>query len=181
MNEEGKIVRHKARLVCKGYSQVEGIDFQETFVLVARPEAIRMFLAFSAYKGYKLYQMDLKYAFLNGNSEEVYMEQPQGFLLHDDETFVCWLKKALYGLKKAPKEWYSRLDQYLKEKGFKRGSAKRNLYIKADGNHMIIVVVYVDDIIFGGNKDTLCKDFTNQMQLEFEMSMLEELTYFLGL
>lgn len=85
MNEEGNIVRHKARLVCKGYSQVEGIDFEETFALMARIEAIRMFLAFFAYKGYKVYQMDVKSPFLNGNlEEEVYMEQLEGFLLHDD-------------------------------------------------------------------------------------------------
>lgn len=90
MSEEGKIVRHKARLVCKGYSQVEGIDFKETFAPVARLEVIRIFLAFFAYKGYKIYQMDVKYAFLNGNlEEEVYMEQPKGFLLHEDEIFVC--------------------------------------------------------------------------------------------
>ncbi|GLJ07859.1 hypothetical protein SUGI_0075700 [Cryptomeria japonica] len=126
--------------------------------------------------------MDVKSAFLNGNlEEEVYMEQLEGFLLHDDETFVCQLKRALYGLKQAPKAWYSRLDQYLKEKGFKKGSADRNLCIKKGGNHMIIVVVYIDEIVFGGNKDTLCKEFADQMQSEFEMSMLGELTYFLGL
>lgn len=90
MNEEGKIFKHKARLVCKGYSQVEGIDFEEIFAPVARLEAIRMFLAYSTYTGYKVYQMDVKSTFLNGNlEEEVYMEQPEGFLLHDDETFVC--------------------------------------------------------------------------------------------
>lgn len=107
MNEEGKIIRHEARLVCKGYSQVESIDFEETFAPVARLEAIRMFLTFFAYKGYKVYQMDVKSAFQNGNLvEEVYMEKLEGFLLHDDQTFVCRLKKALYGLKKAPRHWY---------------------------------------------------------------------------
>lgn len=87
MNEEGKNVRNKARLACKGYSQAEGIYFEEIFAPVARLEAIRMFLSFSSYKGYKVYEMDVKSAFLNVNLEEVYMEQPEGFLLHDDETF----------------------------------------------------------------------------------------------
>lgn len=102
-------------------------------------------------------------------------------MLHDDETFVCRLKKALYGLKQAPRAWYSRLDKYLREKGFKKGNEDSNIYIKVDGHRMTIVVVYVDDIIFGGNKDTLCKEFVDQMQSEFEMSMLGELSYFLGL
>lgn len=96
MNEEGKIVRHKARLMCKGYSQVKGINLEEIFAPMARLEAIRMFLAFSTYKGYKFYQMDIKSSFLNGNLEDkLYMEQPKGFLLHDNETFVCQLKKLL--------------------------------------------------------------------------------------
>lgn len=162
--------------------QVDGIDFEETFTPVVRLEVIRMFLSLCAYKGYKLYQMDVKSTFLNGNLEEgVHMEQPEGFLLHDDETFMCQLKKALYGLKKSPREWYSRLDKYIKEKGFRKGNADNNLYFKVEGNHMIIVVVYVDDIIFWGNKDTLCKEFVDQMKLEFEMSMLGELSFFLGL
>lgn len=138
INEEGKIVKHKARLVCKGFSQLEGIEFEETFAPVARLEAIRMFLTFSSFKGYKVYQMDVKSYFLNGNLEEVQIEQLEGFLLHDDETFVCQLKKALYGLKKAPREWYSRLDKYLKEKGFRKGSANSNLYIKEEGNHLLL-------------------------------------------
>ncbi|GLJ31038.1 hypothetical protein SUGI_0621080 [Cryptomeria japonica] len=182
IDEEGKIVRHKSRLKCKGYSQVEGIYFEEKFALVARLEAIRMFLSFSAYKGYKIYQMGAKSAFLFGNlEEEVYMEQLEGFHLHDDETFVCWLKKSLYGLKQVPRAWYSWLDKYLKIQGFWKGNVDSNLYIKVNGDHMIIVVVYVDGIIFGGDKDIMCKDFIDQMKTNFEISMLGELSYFLGL
>ena len=100
LNEQGKIVRNKARLVCKGYAQVEGQDFDETFAPVARMEAIRMFLAYACHKRFKVYQMDVKSAFLNGNlEEEVYMEQPEGFYLTDKPDYVCKLKKALYGLK----------------------------------------------------------------------------------
>lgn len=182
MNEEGKVIRNKERLVSKGYAQVEGIDFEEIFAPVARLEAIRMFLAFAAYKKYKVYQMDVKSALLNGNlEEEVNIEQPEGFQLHEDEKFVCILKKALYGLKQALRASYSRLDEYLHQQGFRKGNANNNLYIKVGGDHMIIIVVYVYDVIFGGNKYVLWKEFVDQMQSEFQMSILGELPYFLCL
>ena len=93
-------MRNKARLVCKGYAQIEGQDFDEMFSPVARMEVIRMFLAYACHKQFKVYQMDVKSAFLNGNlEEEVYMEQPKGFSLKDKPDYVCKLKKALYGLK----------------------------------------------------------------------------------
>jgi hypothetical protein len=104
MNEKGQVVRNKSRLVYKGHAQVEGQDFDETFAPVARLEAIRMFLAYSCHKNFKVYQMDVKSAFLNGDlEEEVYMEQPEGFSLTDNLNYVCKLKKALYGLKQAPR------------------------------------------------------------------------------
>ena len=106
LNENGDVIRNKARLACKGYAQQEGIDFEETFAPVARIEAIRMFLAFSSFQQIKVYQMDVKSAFLNGNlEEEVYIEQPEGFILGNDEKLVCRIKKALYGLKQAPRAW----------------------------------------------------------------------------
>eukprot|EP00253_Pinus_taeda_P024365 PITA_24365 len=104
LNENGEVFRNKARLVCKGYAQQEGIDFEETFEPVARHEAIRMFLALSSFQKFKVYQMDVKFAFLNGDlEEEVYIEQPEGFILGNDAKLVCRLKKALYGLKQAPR------------------------------------------------------------------------------
>ena len=100
--------------------------------------------------------MDVKSMFLNGELEgEVYIEQPQGFLLSEHGDFVCRLKKALYGLKQAPRAWYVRLDKYLQQQGFKRGSVDSNLYIKVDKGSMIIIEVYVDDIIFGSDDDKL--------------------------
>ena len=126
--------------------------------------------------------MDVKSTFLNGElEEEVYIEQPQGFLLSEHKDFVCRLKKALYGLKQAPRAWYSRLDKYLQQQGFKWGSVDNNLYIKMDKGSMIIIEVYVDDIIFGSDDDRLSQQFDKDMQSEFEMSLLGELNFFLGL
>jgi hypothetical protein len=114
LNEDGQVTRNKARLVCKGYAQVEGIDFEETFAPVARMEAICFLLAYACSKNIKMYQMDVKSSFLNGElEEEVYIEQPEGFQLSENADYVCKLKKALYGLKQAPRAWYSRLDKYL--------------------------------------------------------------------
>jgi hypothetical protein len=116
MNEDGKVIRNKARLVCKGYAQVEGVYYEETFSLVAGLEAIRMFLAFSSYRKFKVYQMDVKSTFLNGNlEEEVYIEQLDGFQITNKRDYVCKLKKALYGLKQAPRAWYARLESYLQK------------------------------------------------------------------
>jgi hypothetical protein len=169
-------------LVCKGYAQIEGLDFDETFAPVARLEAIRIFLSYACHKRFKVYQMDVKSTFLNGDlNEEVYMEQPEGFELSDNPDLVCKLKKALYGLKQAPRAWYHRLDTYLKDKGFNRGTIDNNLYIKTEGNDLLIVLVYVDDIIFGCNKDQLVQWFASTMESEFEMSMIGELSFFLSL
>eukprot|EP00253_Pinus_taeda_P014393 PITA_14393 len=126
--------------------------------------------------------MDVKSAFLNGDlEEEVYIEQPDGFILGNDPNLVCKLKKALYGLKQAPRAWYYRLDKYLHQQGFSKGSPDSNLYIKIENNKLLILVVYVDDIIFGNNEEAMSQKFALVMQKEFEMSLLGEMTYFLGL
>eukprot|EP00253_Pinus_taeda_P013351 PITA_13351 len=144
-------------------------------------EAIQMFLAYACSRKIKVYQMDVKSAFLNGElEEEVYIEQPEGFLLSEKEDCL-WLNKALYGLKKAPRAWYACLDGYLHQQGFKKGTTNSSLYIQIDKDNLTIVEVYVDDIIFGSNDDRLSKKFSTKMQSEFEMSLLGELTYFLGL
>jgi hypothetical protein len=131
LNEQGQVIMNKERLVYKGYAQIEGLDFDETFTFVSRLEAIRIFLAYACHKRFKVYQMDAKSAFLNGDlNEEVYMEQLEGFKLSDNPDLVCKLKKDLYELKQSPRAWYHRLDTYLKDKGFKRGTIDNNLYIK---------------------------------------------------
>ena len=138
--------------MCKGYDQVEGIDLEETFSHVARLEAIRIFLAYSCYRIFKVYQMDVKYAFLNGKLEyEVYIEQLEGFLLSEKEDYVFKLKKELYGLKQAPMAWFLRLYSLLKQQEYKRGVINSNLYKKFEDKNMIIVIIYVNDIIFGSD------------------------------
>jgi hypothetical protein len=106
LNEDGKVTRKKDRLVCKGYAQVEGTDFEETFSPVARMEAIRLLLAYECSKNIKVYHMDVKSSFMNGEiEEEVYIEQPEGFQFSENEYYVCKLNKSLYGLKQAPRAW----------------------------------------------------------------------------
>ena len=182
MDEHGVITRNKARLVAKGYCQMEGIDFDETFAPVARLEAIRMFLAYAIQKGFKVYQMDVKSAFLNGElKEEVYVEQPPGFEEIDGTDKVHKLKKALYGLKQAPRAWYDTLSEFLVKHGFKKGTVDRTLFKINNGKESLLVQIYVDDIIFGSASKELCEKFSKLMRSEFEMSMMGELNYFLGL
>ena len=108
--------------------------------------------------------MDVKSAFLNGElKEEVYMEQPEGFNLTEGKYFVCKLKKALYGLKQAPRAWYSRLDHYLQQQGFKKGVAGSNLYIKTDEVKLLVTLAYVDDMIFAGKNDEMSHEFSQNM------------------
>jgi hypothetical protein len=164
LNEDGQVTRNKARLVCKGYGQIEGIKFEETFALVAKMEAIRLILAYACSKNVKVYQMDVKSSFMNGElEEEVYIEQPEGFQLSENTDYVCKLKKALYGLKHDPRAWYSRLDKYLQREGFRKGSAGNNLYIKVSESNILLIEVYVDDIIFGSDDDRLIHKFVKDM------------------
>ena len=181
-DDQGHIIRNKARLVAQGYSQEEGIDYDQTFAPVARLEAIRIFLAFAAFKGFKVYQMDVKSAFLNGDiKEEVYVEQPPGFISPTHSSFVFKLNKALYGLKQAPRAWYETLAKFLLENKFSRGKVDKTLFFRTHKNQSLLVQIYVDDIIFGSTDSKLCKRFSDLMQSKFEMSSMGELSYFLGL
>ncbi|GAA0160085.1 transmembrane signal receptor [Lithospermum erythrorhizon] len=181
-DELGNVVRNKARLVAQGYTQVEGIDFEETFAPVARMEAIRLLLALACLLKFKLYQMDVKTAFLNDIfPEEVYVEQPKGFEDFTKGDQVYKLKKALYGLKQAPRAWYERLTIYLLKNGYIRGGVDSTLFIKRESKQLMVAQIYVDDIIFGGVSNQLVKQFIQQMEAEFEMSMVGELKFFLGI
>eukprot|EP00253_Pinus_taeda_P023909 PITA_23909 len=135
-NAEGKIDRHKARLVVKGYKQQQGKDYDETFAPVARMKTARTVLSIAAQHKWKIYQMDVKSAFLNGVlKEEVYVEQPPGYEVDGQEHKVCKLKKALYGLKQAPRAWYNRTDAYLIENGFDKCDGEPTLYIKENDGY----------------------------------------------
>lgn len=174
--------KHKARLVVKGYSQVFGVDFSETFAPVARLDTIRMLLALAAHKRWKIYQLDVKSAFLNGYlQEEIFVEQPEGFKVKGQEEKVYLLKKALYGLKQAPRAWYSRIDEHLQKLGFVKSLSEATLYVKGTYTNLIIVSVYVDDILVTGSNENLVAEFKTEMLKVFEMTDLGLMSYFLGM
>ncbi|GJV63631.1 putative ribonuclease H-like domain-containing protein [Tanacetum coccineum] len=181
-DERGIVVRNKARLVAQGYTQEEGIDYDEVFAPVARIEAIRLFLAYASFMGFIVYQMDVKSAFLYGSiKEEVYVCQPLGF---EDPQFpdkVYKVEKALYGLHQAPRAWYETLSTYLLENGFRRGTIDKTLFIKKEKGDILLVQVYVNNIIFGSTKKSLCIKLESLMHKKFQMSSMGELTFFLGL
>ncbi|KAJ3686893.1 hypothetical protein LUZ61_016057 [Rhynchospora tenuis] len=182
MNAEGKIERYKARLVAKGYRQKAGIDYDEVFAPVARMETIRLLISLAAQFKWPIYQMDVKSAFLNGVlEEEVYVEQPPGYMKAGKETQVLKLKKALYGLKQAPRAWNSRIDTYLKKNKFKQCPYEHALYVKEKEGNLLYVALYVDDLIFMGNNEKMTKEFKEVMTREFEMTDLGLMKYFLGL
>ncbi|GJT69395.1 putative ribonuclease H-like domain-containing protein [Tanacetum coccineum] len=181
-DERGVVVRNKARLVAQGYTQEEGIDYDEVFAPVARIEAIRLFLAFASFMGFIVYQMDVKSAFLYGTiDEEVYVSQPPGFVDPDHPTKVYKVVKALYGLHQAPRAWYATLSTFLEKHGYKRGTIDKTLFIKRDKKDIMLVQVYVDDIIFGSTNKSWCAEFEALMKSRFQMSSMGELTFFLGL
>jgi hypothetical protein len=156
--EHGVVTRNKARLVSKGYSQVEGLDFDETYALVARLESIRILLSYATYHDFKLYQMDVKSAFLNRPiKEEVYVEQPPRFEDSEYPNHVYKLSKALYGLKQAPRACYECLRDFLITNGFKVGKADPTLFIKTVEKDLFICQIYIDDIIFGSTNKSTCE------------------------
>ncbi|GKB71607.1 retrovirus-related pol polyprotein from transposon TNT 1-94 [Tanacetum coccineum] len=166
----------------KGYAQEEGIDFKESFAPVARLEAVRIFVAYAAHKSFPIYQMDVKTAFLNGPlKEEVYVAQPEGFVDPDHPEKVYLLRKALYGLKQAPRAWYDELSNFLMSKGFTKGTIDPTLFKIKYGEDILLVQIYVDDIIFGSTNPKYSKRFEKLMHSRFEMSLMGEMKFFLGL
>ena len=178
----GAIKKHKARLVVKGYKQKAGIDYDEVFAPVARMESNRLLISQAAQYNWSIYQMDVKSVFLNGIlEEEVYVKQPPGYKKVGEKRKVLKLKKALYSLKQAPRAWNFKIDGYLKRKGFKQCPYEHSVYVKKVEGKILIVVLYVDDLIFMGNCQKLIDEFKKDMTLEFEMTELGLLKYFLGL
>lgn len=182
LNENGEVDKFKARLVAKGYSQKQGIDYSEVFAPVARWDTIRVILALAAQKGWCVYQLDVKSAFLHGElNEDVFIDQPQGFERKGDKHKVYKLKKALYGLKQAPRAWYSRIEGYFIKEGFEKCYCEHTLFVKTEnGGNILIVSLYVDDLIFTGNNEDMFVKFKQSMMKEFAMTDLGKMKYFLG-
>ncbi|GJX35401.1 retrovirus-related pol polyprotein from transposon TNT 1-94 [Tanacetum coccineum] len=182
LDEYGDVLKNKARLVAKGYRQEERIDFKESFAPVARIEAIRIFIANAASKNITIYQMDVKTTFLNGElKEEVSVSQPKGFVDLDHPTHVYRLKKDLYGLKQAPRAWYDTLSRFLLDNKFSKGVVDPTLFTRKIGKHILLVQIYVDDIIFASTDLKACDIFSNEMSSKFQMSMMGQMSFFLGL
>jgi hypothetical protein len=161
-------VRNKARLVAQGFSQVEGLNFEETFAPVAHREAIRILLAFVTFKGFKLYQMDVKNAFLNGViQEEVFVRQPPGFENPKYPNRVYKLLKAFYGLKQTPRAWYARLKTFLIEYRYVIGNVDKTVFTINHGTDVLLVQIYMYDIIFGGSSHVPVSRFPEMMEKEF--------------
>jgi hypothetical protein len=169
------------RSIKKDLSLVEGTDYEETSAPVARHTSIRTIIALAAKMKWKLHQMDVKTAFLNGIiKEEVYIEQPQGFEVEDRKSHICQLKKALYGLKQAPRAWYSRIDSFLTSLGFTKSKADSNLYFKIMDNEPVILLLYLDDLFLTG-EENLITECKQRLAAKFEMKDLGLMHYFLGL
>jgi hypothetical protein len=181
-NSDGEVQKHKARLVAKGYVQKHRVDYEEVFAPVARLDTVRFMLALAANLGWKVHHFDVKSAFLHGDlEEEVYVSQPEGYVVKGKEQYVFRLSKALYGLKQAPRAWNVKLDKSLKKLGFSRCLCDQAVYIRGEGMDSVILGIYVDDLIVtGGNPDSV-KNFKNEMMIEFEMTDLGLLSYYLGI
>ncbi|GKE78679.1 retrovirus-related pol polyprotein from transposon TNT 1-94 [Tanacetum coccineum] len=182
LDELGGVLKNKARLVAKGYCQEEGIDFEESFGQVTRLEAIRIFFVYAAYMNMIVYQMDVKTALLNGIlREEVYISQPDGFVDQDNPNHVYKLKKALYGIKQAPRAWYDLLSSFLLSQKFSKGAVDPTLFTRKEGKDILLVQIYVDDIIFTFTDPLLCETFSEIVCSKFKMSMMGKMSFFLGL
>jgi hypothetical protein len=178
---DGSVEKFKARFVAHGFSQKEGTDYDKIFAHVSRYTSIRIIISLASVFYWKLHQMDVKNAFLNGEVEQkVYIEKHKGFMIHGKESHVYKLKKALYGLKQAPRAWYGRIDSFLQSLGFSKSIANPNLYIKIVQNHHVILVLYVDDLFLTG-EEPLVAHTKRELSTEFEMKDLGLVHYFLGL
>ncbi|KAF3630588.1 hypothetical protein FXO37_28413 [Capsicum annuum] len=145
---DGTIDKYKARLVVKGFKQKEGLDYFDTYSQVSRITSIRMLITLAVVYDLQIHQIDVKNAFLNGDlEEEIYIEQPEGFVVPGKENKVCKLVKSLYGLKQAPKQWHAKFDQTMLANRFKINEFDKCVYIKDPPNHQVIVCLYVDDIL----------------------------------
>ena len=179
-NEAGEVVRFKARVVAKGYTQRQGIDYDEIFAPVTRFTTLRTLLSIAAVRNLEIVQIDIKTAFLNGElEEEVYMRQPEGYT--EDAKLVCKLKKALYGLKQAPRVWYMCLSRYLKELNFNQSYGDPGLYIRHGKSGSVFIIAYVDDLLVFGEDVKQIEEILSNLERKFDQRNLGCARYFLGI
>ena len=180
-NADGSIERFKARLVTKGYHQQPGLDFTETFSLVVKASTIRLVLSLAITRQWTIRQIDIQNAFLHGQlQEEVYMQQPQGYVHPDFPHHVCRIKKSLYGLKQAPRAWFSKLTETLLQLGFVGSKANTSLFTLHQTTFSIFILIYVDDIIITRTSSTEINNFIQRLGDVFPVKDLGILSYFLG-
>lgn len=178
----GNIERYKARLVAKGFTQKEGIDYTETFSPVSKKDSLRIILALVAHFDLELQQMDVKTAFLNGElEEEVYMKQPEGFPSSDGEQLVCKLKKSIYGLKQASRQWYLKFHNIISSFGFVENVMDQCIYLKVSGSKVCFLVLYVDDILLATNDKGLLHEVKQFLSKNFDMKDMGEASYVIGI
>ena len=178
----GQVERYKARLVAKGFSQREGIDYTETYSPVSTKDSFRIIMALVAHFNLELHQMDVKTAFLNGSlSEDVYMVQPDGFVETGTENMVCKLKRSIYGLKQASRQWYLKFHDIVTSYGFQENAVDQCIYLRVSGSKYIILGLYVDDILLAANDTNLLLETKQMLSCSFDMKDLGEAHYVLGI
>ncbi|XP_026436207.1 uncharacterized protein LOC113334084 [Papaver somniferum] len=182
LKPDGTIERCKSRLVAKGYDQLDGVDYTDTFSPVVNAPTIRTVLTIAASKGWQIQQLDVSNAFLHGQLNEcVFMEQPSGFVVEGKEDYVCHLKKSLYGLKQAPRAWFQGFSGFLLQYGFQQSKCDHSLFIYNSPKGVMYLLLYVDDIILTGSLGTLLNSLISALSIEFKMKDLGSLYYFLGI
>ena len=182
-NFDGSSARYKARLVGRGYTQLYGVDYHETFALIAKLNTIRLLIALAAMYQWDLSQFDVKNAFLHGELEEdVYMATPPGYQLHENSSHVYHLKNSLYGLKQSPRAWFEKFSSTLLASGYSQSEGDHTLFFKRGRDSKIaILIVYVDDIIVIGNDIEEIRNLKRHLTSNFDIKSLGQLTYFLGI
>ncbi|KAM2195645.1 hypothetical protein ACFX1R_029623 [Malus domestica] len=173
-NSDWSIERHKARLVARGFTQIFDVDYKETFVLVAKMNSVRVLISVAVNKGWPMYQMYVKNAFLHGDlEEEVYMRLPPGHPQSHEHDVVCKLHKSIYGLKQSQRAWYAKLSSVLTSVGFKRSNADSSLFIRTGTAAKLVVLVYVDDLIITGHNSEEINELKHSLQQCFQSKILE--------